>query len=176
MLAWSSLQAYLCLPRKLVLKATCHHRSGSFWRVRQSTSTWPSKLCRTLTGEIESFSALSTIYPSSLWLFSACVSCFYPGSIQLTTRNPQTITLLIVRRMLILHSHSASSNLDASSILPSVKSYDPFTSNGNHPDLFPMRSSHQTIGEKELPMEIDLSEFTLDTDLDWFTRSLEPNQ
>ena len=75
-----------------------------------------------------------------------------------------------------MHSHPASSNLDASSILPSVNSYDPYASNGNHQDLFPMRSSHPTIGQKELPMEIDLSEFTLDTDLDWFTRPLEPNR
>ncbi|KAL6249362.1 hypothetical protein RBB50_003215 [Rhinocladiella similis] len=59
-----------------------------------------------------------------------------------------------------------SSNIDATTILPSANSYDPFSSTSNHQDLF----SNQTIGQKELPMEIDLSEFTLDTDLDWFTR------
>ncbi|KIW29792.1 uncharacterized protein PV07_05580 [Cladophialophora immunda] len=70
----------------------------------------------------------------------------------------------------------SSHNLDASSILPSANSYDPFASASNQQDLFPVRSSHQAIGQKELPMEIDLSEFTLDTDLDWFTRHFEPNR
>jgi len=71
-----------------------------------------------------------------------------------------------------LHSHQASSNVDATTILPSASSYDLFTSSSSHPDLLSLRSSHQAIGQKEFPMENDLSEFTLDTDLDWFTRPL----
>ncbi|KIW21196.1 hypothetical protein PV08_01776 [Exophiala spinifera] len=66
----------------------------------------------------------------------------------------------------------SSSNVDATTILPSASSYDLFTSSSSHPDLLSLRSSHQAIGQKEFPMENDLSEFTLDTDLDWFTRPL----
>ncbi|KIW39315.1 hypothetical protein, variant [Exophiala oligosperma] len=66
----------------------------------------------------------------------------------------------------------SSGNVDATTILPSVNSYELFSSTNNHQDLFPLRSSHQTIGQKEVPMDIDLSEFTLETDLDWFTRPL----
>ena len=108
-------------------------------------------------------------YLSQLALAVLSLCEFFPS--HLTTHDHLT-----VRRMLTMYSHQASNNLDTSSILPSVNSYDPFASTGNQQDLFPIRSSHQTVGQKELPMEIDLSEFTLDFDLDWITRNLEANR
>ncbi|KIX98660.1 uncharacterized protein Z520_05961 [Fonsecaea multimorphosa CBS 102226] len=120
--------------------------------------------------------------PSSQWKFLESSAIYLNMAIEALqnldrgNRVVQRIVDYLSQLALAVFSLS-SRNLDANSILPSVNSYDAFASAGNHPDLLPTtRSSHQTIGQKEFPMEIDLSEFTLDTDLDWFTRHLEPNR
>ncbi|OAP61679.1 hypothetical protein AYL99_03882 [Fonsecaea erecta] len=65
--------------------------------------------------------------------------------------------------------------LDPNSILPGVNYSDASAraggGGGNHQDLFATRSSQQAaVGQKEQPLEIDLSEFMLDADVDWFMR------
>lgn len=76
----------------------------------------------------------------------------------------------------------ADSNVDSSHLLPSVSNYNTFAATNNNHNQQPQNltegPSSQNYGQQQkgLPMEIDLSEFMLDTDLDFFNPNYDPTR
>jgi hypothetical protein len=91
--------------------------------------------------------------------------------------NHHSITTLCRTMGADNHPQLAISSLDGDYTLPSVNNSDIFpTTNNNHQDQFLGGTSNQNVGQKNLPLEVDLSEFMLDTDLDWLYRHFEADR